>query len=62
MSEPIDVARPVMVAMPLAELSKMSRQVGFLEGAMMGLRFVDDVPKALDSIVLRYAEITGAKP
>ena len=58
MNDPIDVT----FSMTLREYSSLNRRVGFLEGAMIGLRLSEDVEKSLDSIDDRYREICGDKP
>lgn len=48
---------PIMVSVSLSQWSKLHQRVGFLEGALKGLRYVDDVEKALNLIEDRYEEM-----
>jgi len=49
---------PIMVSVPLNQWSKLHQRVGFLEGALKGLRYVDDVEKSLNLIEDRYEEMS----
>lgn len=42
----------------LREWSNLNQRVGFLEGAMRGLRYTEDPQKSLDQIKSRYREMT----
>ena len=44
-------------AVPLYEWSLLHSRLGFLEGALTGLRYTEDLEKSLDQIASAYVEI-----
>ena len=45
------------VAVPLNEWSLLHRRLGFLEGALTGLRYTEDLNASLDQVELGYKEM-----